>query len=147
MLQLQGKLLNYFPIGHYEHGYNLYWNKLQHFPLHALVVISFGCEFSHFFNLTNMISTHGRNFVKTVLLICQIYKFLKKIARIFTTSSSKVHKIKKDFYFKKLSYLVCSQISLNLFVDNCQFGYITKLKKQTLRFSTCVENSRSTKRL
>jgi len=30
------------------------------------VVFSFGCEFSHFFNLKIMISLHGRNLVKTV---------------------------------------------------------------------------------
>jgi hypothetical protein len=39
------------------------------------VVFSFGCEFSHFFNLKIMISIHGRNFEKTVPLICQIYNF------------------------------------------------------------------------
>jgi len=109
----------------------IYSNR-DYMHVHSIfpVVFSFGCEFSHFLNLKNMISTHGRNFVKTVPLICQIYNFKKNlIARFFTTSSSKVAKIKKEFYFLKLSYLVYSQILLNLVVDNCQFGYITKLRK------------------
>jgi hypothetical protein len=34
----------------------------------------------------------------------------------------------------ELRYLACSQIWLNLSVDHCPFGYITKLKKQNTDF-------------
>jgi hypothetical protein len=38
----------------------------------------------------------------------------------------------KDSSNFQVLYLVYSQIWLNLLVKNCQFGYITKLKKRTL---------------
>ncbi len=36
------------------------------------------------------------------------------------------------FLFKKPSYLLCSQILLNYFVDDHHFGYITKSLKETV---------------
>jgi hypothetical protein len=41
-------------------------------------------------------------------------------------------KIQKDSSSFLLSYLVYSQIWLYLLMDDCQFGYITKLKKKDL---------------
>jgi hypothetical protein len=38
----------------------------------------------------------------------------------------------KDSSIFLVLYLICSQIWLNLLVNDCQFGYITKLKKRTL---------------
>jgi len=86
---------------HVKESVVIYSNK-DYIHVHNifLVVFSFGCEFSHFFNLKIMISTHGRNFVKIMPLICQIYKFKKLlITKFFTKSSSKVAKIIKDFIF------------------------------------------------
>ncbi len=88
---------------HVKESVIIYSNK-DYIHVHNifLMVFSFGCEFSHFFNLKIMISTHGRNFVKIMPLICQINKFKKLlIANFFTTSTNKVAKIKKDFIFKK----------------------------------------------
>jgi hypothetical protein len=36
------------------------------------------------------------------------------------------------FFFFELSYLVCNQIWLNYFVDDCHFDYIIKSLKETL---------------
>jgi hypothetical protein len=61
------------------------------------------------------------------------YNFFNKESPYFLQHSSKVAKTSlPDSKNVLLSYLVNSQIWLNLFVVDCQFGYITKLKKQIL---------------
>jgi len=40
-------------------------------------------------------------------------------------------------YFGLPSYLICSQIWLNYFLDDCHFGYVTKSLKETLHSLRC----------
>jgi len=55
-----------------------------------------------------------------------------KTKNIFLKNPAGTKNIKVLLFFqKKLSYLVCSQIWLNLVVDDCHFRDITKLKKKT----------------
>jgi hypothetical protein len=61
------------------------------------------------------------------------YNFFNKESPDFLQQFSKVVKTSlPDSKNVLLSYLVNSQIWLNLFVVDCQFGYITKFKKQIL---------------
>jgi hypothetical protein len=41
-------------------------------------------------------------------------------------------KLQKDVLKILLSFLACSQIWLNLLMDDCHFGYITKLSKTNI---------------
>ncbi len=57
----------------------------------------------------------------------------------FTESYDNFQKVAKNiegflfyFFLKLPSYLLCSQIFLNYFLDDCHFGYVTKSLKETL---------------
>jgi hypothetical protein len=63
---------------------------------------------------------HILNFKNSNLL--DFYNNLKKVAK----------NIKGFCFFSLYSYLLCSQIWLNYFLDDCHFGYITKSFKETL---------------
>jgi hypothetical protein len=65
-------------------------------------------------------------------------KFARFLIFKFSNSQScdnfqKVAKnIKGILFFSLLSYLLCNQIWLNYFLDDCHFGYITNSLKETL---------------
>jgi hypothetical protein len=72
------------------------------------------------------------------------WKFLPKIARFFEEKNSKLsnfshnlQKVAKNIeggimFLSLLSYLGCSQIWLNCFMDDCHFGYITNLSLKNI---------------
>jgi hypothetical protein len=71
-----------------------------------------GRKFPHFFNLQTIILTHTKDFVRKLALV---HPMSKKILNhhISTTCSQHVSK-----YIKRFSYLVYSQIWLNLLMDD-----------------------------
>lgn len=80
-------------------------------------------NFLHFFNLTNMISTHAKDFCKKLTLVINSPGFYYRF------QGAKIKKCFKKFLH---SYLVYIQIKLNLYVGDHKVAYITKWEKKTL---------------
>jgi len=95
-----------------------------------------GTSVSPNFDLKNMISTYTKGFlVKKNDPNSPDFESNQNL-QIFMMSSSRP-RIAQEYrrflsFFFLLSYLVCSQIWLNYFLDDYHFGYITKSLKETL---------------
>jgi len=78
--------------------------------------------FLHFFIPKKKILIQTKHFCEKMILICWIsILFFLKNHRISTTGGQNIIGL---FFIKRLSHLLYSQIWLNLFVDNHQFGLV-----------------------
>jgi hypothetical protein len=86
-----------------------------------------------FLNLKNMISTHTKEFCEKIDTNLPGFEKMKiETTRFLQQVPTSKVKIQKDSSSFLLSYLAYSQIWLYLLADDCQFGYITKLKEKDL---------------
>jgi hypothetical protein len=108
-------------------------DAFHHSNANLVPSVSFICEFSPNFDLKNAFLTYTcEKWPKFARFWRFIYLYLN--CQIFYDKFQKVAKNIEGFFIKKiplLSYLVCNQIWLNYFMDNCHFGYITKSLKET----------------
>jgi len=111
--------------------------------------VSFIGKISPNFNLKNLISTYTQVFLSWRKWRPNLPHFEERkfqIAQFLKVSSIRKSRIQKEFVFSLLSYLVCSQIRLKYFLDDCHFDNITKPLKETL-LSRCQSSGHTQDRV
>ncbi len=74
---------------------------------------------------------HVKEWAARVRFIYLFIFIFFKLSNFYDKFQPRIKKYSVFFFFLfRLSYLVCSQIWLNYFLDDCHFGYITKSLKR-----------------